>query len=67
MIGKPIDIIYFFYIDLLKSDLFNKFLIYYYPIASIDSDYKPLNQLIADRDRVVRENNKIQTQGVYFY
>ncbi|GBB95007.1 hypothetical protein RclHR1_02460027 [Rhizophagus clarus] len=31
-------------------------------IASIDSDYKPLNQLIADRDRVVRENNKIQMQ-----
>ncbi|CAB4409880.1 unnamed protein product [Rhizophagus irregularis] len=31
-------------------------------IASIDGDYKPLNQLIADRDRVVRENNKIQMQ-----
>ncbi|CAG8645952.1 377_t:CDS:10 [Funneliformis caledonium] len=30
--------------------------------ASADSDYKPLNQLIADRDRVVRENNKIQMQ-----
>ncbi|CAG8485905.1 16159_t:CDS:10 [Funneliformis mosseae] len=32
--------------------------------ASADSDYKPLNQLIADRDRVVRENNKIQMQEV---
>ncbi|CAI2170902.1 7057_t:CDS:10 [Funneliformis geosporum] len=30
--------------------------------ASVDSDHKPLNQLIADRDRVVRENNKIQMQ-----
>ncbi|KAG9299538.1 hypothetical protein G9A89_020709 [Geosiphon pyriformis] len=30
--------------------------------ASVDNDYKPLNQLISDRDRVVRENDKLDTQ-----
>ncbi|RHZ53296.1 hypothetical protein Glove_443g71 [Diversispora epigaea] len=30
--------------------------------ASVDYEIKPLNQLIADRDRVVKENDKLQLQ-----
>ncbi|CAG8440302.1 6265_t:CDS:2 [Acaulospora colombiana] len=30
--------------------------------ASIDNEHKPLNQLIADRDRVVRENDRLHLQ-----
>ncbi|CAG8784827.1 13177_t:CDS:2, partial [Acaulospora morrowiae] len=30
--------------------------------ASIDNEHKPLNQLIADRDRVVKENDRLHMQ-----